>query len=169
MGSIERRRASVERPSSRSASKWFGTIARVRANQKPDRPVSTRPLSGISVGSTTSKVEIRSLATSSRRSSSSSKISRTLPLAMCTAASGMNGFLLPAGECSQAIEQDVDVAERLSQVEGVGKRACVEARGDLGIRLEERAEVELLVPGSKRASLHEHVRLLAGEPGGDQG
>ena len=44
----------------------------VRANQNADSPVSTRPLSGISVGSTTSKVEIRSLATSSRRSESSS-------------------------------------------------------------------------------------------------
>jgi hypothetical protein len=42
----------------------------VLANQNPERPVSTRPLSGISVGRTTSNVEIRSLATSSRRSPS---------------------------------------------------------------------------------------------------
>ena len=32
-----------------------------RVNQKPESPVSTRPLSGISVGRMTSKVEIRSL------------------------------------------------------------------------------------------------------------
>ena len=43
----------------------------VRANQKPESPVRTRPLSGISVGRTTSNVEMRSLATSSRRVSSS--------------------------------------------------------------------------------------------------
>ncbi len=43
----------------------------VRANQNAERPVSTRPLSGISVGRTTSKTEMRSLATSSSRSSSS--------------------------------------------------------------------------------------------------
>ena len=61
----------MERASSRMASMWFGTMSRSSVNQKPDRPVSTRPLSGISVGRITSKVEIRSLATSSRRSSSS--------------------------------------------------------------------------------------------------
>src|SRR5213075_95073 len=37
---------------------------------EPGKVVSTRPLSGISVGRTTSKVEIRSLATRSRRSES---------------------------------------------------------------------------------------------------
>src|SRR5436190_177412 len=54
---------------------------------------STRPLSAISVGSTTSNVEIRSLATSSRRSSSRAYSSRTLPLPTWTT-SGMNWFLL---------------------------------------------------------------------------
>ncbi len=53
----------------------------VRENQNAERPVRTRPLSGIGVGKTTSNVEIRSLATSSSRSSSNAKISRTLPLA----------------------------------------------------------------------------------------
>jgi hypothetical protein len=43
----------------------------VRANQNADSPVSTRPLSGIGVGSTTSNVEMRSEATSSSRSSAS--------------------------------------------------------------------------------------------------
>ncbi len=42
----------------------------VRANQNPESPVRTRPRSGISVGRTTSKVEMRSLATSNKRSSS---------------------------------------------------------------------------------------------------
>jgi hypothetical protein len=52
------------------ASRWFGVMARVRTNQKAARPVSTRPLSGISVGRITSKVEMRSDATRSSRSSS---------------------------------------------------------------------------------------------------
>src|SRR5260221_11618519 len=82
---------------------WFGTIDRSSVNQKPESPVSTRPLSGISVGRTTSKVEMRSLATSSRRSSSSAYSSRTFPDARCVA-SGMNGFLL-GGEGVQAGEE----------------------------------------------------------------
>jgi hypothetical protein len=45
-------------------------MERVRANQKAARPVRTRPLSGMTVGSTTSKVEMRSEATSRSRSSS---------------------------------------------------------------------------------------------------
>src|SRR3954468_58313 len=87
----------------------------VRANQNAERPVRTRPLSGISVGRTTSKVEIRSLATSSRRSSSSAYSSRTLPLPTW-AASDMDGFLLP-NERAQALEDGVDVA-------GVGGRVA---------------------------------------------
>jgi hypothetical protein len=58
------------RPSSPRLERWFGTIARVRPNQNAERPVSTRPLSGIGVGNTTSKVEIRSLATSASVSES---------------------------------------------------------------------------------------------------
>ena len=56
----------------RSELKGVVAECRVRANQNPESPVSTRPLSGISVASTTSKVEMRSLATSSSRPSSSS-------------------------------------------------------------------------------------------------
>ncbi len=33
---------------------WLGQMAAVRSNQNADRPVSTRPLSGIGVGCTTS-------------------------------------------------------------------------------------------------------------------
>src|SRR2546429_6088309 len=84
-------------------------ISRVRANQNPESPVSTRPLSGISVGRTTSKVEMRSLATSSRRPSSSSNSSRTFPLPTCVAASGMDG-LLPPFESGEPLEDGVSVA-----------------------------------------------------------
>ncbi len=58
----------------------MGTISWVVSNQNTDIWVSTLPLSGIGVGRTTSYAEIRSDATISR-SSSSSYISRTLPLA----------------------------------------------------------------------------------------
>src|SRR4249919_1447053 len=133
MGSISRRRASVERPSGRSATRWFGTTSRVRANQKPERPVSTRPLSGISVGRTTSNVEILSLATSRSRSASSSKISLTLPLATWTA-SGMDGLLLSfgdlLGEGAEAFEDDVDVPEGVVEVESGRQRLWVETGAD---------------------------------------
>src|ERR1035437_8499094 len=77
----------------------------VWANQKRDRPVSTRPLSGIGVGRTTSKAESRSLATSSRRSPTSNR-SRTLPdrtkppdaVSAGPGARGSRGFVVSAGD-----------------------------------------------------------------------
>jgi hypothetical protein len=48
--------------------RWLGTRSAVRSNQKVDRPVSTRPLSGMRSSSTTSNTEIRSDATMSMRS-----------------------------------------------------------------------------------------------------
>src|SRR5438093_2695755 len=95
---------------------WLGTISRSSVNQKPERPVSTRPLSGISVGRTTSKVEMRSLATSSRRSSSSAYSSRTLPLPRCVAVSDMQGLPL-LSERAQALEDDVDVLDGCGEIE----------------------------------------------------
>src|SRR5437016_4541025 len=59
--------------------RWFATIAAVSRNQKRERPVSTLPLSGIGVGRTTSKAEMRSEATSSSRLSSRRYRSRTFP------------------------------------------------------------------------------------------
>src|SRR3989337_48858 len=44
-------------------SRWLETMPPVRANQKRDRPVRTRPLSGIAVGSTTSNAASRSWPT----------------------------------------------------------------------------------------------------------
>src|SRR5213595_3838358 len=99
-------------------------MSRVRANQKPDSPVSTRPLSGISVGRTTSNVEIRSLATSSRRSSSRAYSSRTLPLPTCVA-SDMRRFLL-GGEATKTIEGRVEVGDGRVQVEHDVERGLVE-------------------------------------------
>src|SRR4051812_20309003 len=166
MGSISSRRHSVERPSSRKARRWLGTRSDVRVNQKPESPVSTRPLSGISVGRTTSKVEMRSLATSSNRSESSSKISRTLPLATWTAVSGMNGFLLAGHEGGQSVEDDVDVLEGVVQLEGGIER--LRGQRHLGVLLQQRAKVESLVPRAERVALDESVRLVAGEAGLDE-
>src|SRR6476646_1787033 len=164
MGSISSRRHSIERPSSRRASMWCGTIACSRVNQKPDRPVSTRPLSGISVGRTTSKVEIRSLATSKRRSSSSSYSSLTLPLPTCVAASGMNRVLL-SGELAQPLEDGVDVTCVPAEVED---RVEVDPARDLLVRAHQLAEVLLLLVRPRRMPLDEPVGVAAGEPGLDE-
>ena len=51
---------------------WLGTISAVWSNQNRESPVRTRPLSGIGVGMTTSKAEMRSEATRSRRPSPAS-------------------------------------------------------------------------------------------------
>src|SRR5947209_1728321 len=151
------RRHSVDRPSLRRESRWFGQIARVRANQKPDNPVKTRPLSGISVGSTTSNVEIRSLATSNRRSSSSANNSRIFPLPTWTAASGIDRLLL-RGERVQALERRIDVTDGGVEIEN-----CVEIDpcSELGIRGDELTEVAFLFPRLHRVTLDRAVGLLA--------
>src|SRR5512132_1534925 len=137
------RRHSIERPSGRRPSRWFGQSSRVLANQTADSPVRTRPLSGISVGRTTSKVEIRSLATSSRRSSSIVNSSRTFPLATWTSASDMRGLLV-SGQDVQAVEDGRDVGGVGAEVED---RLRVDPAADPLIVLDQRAEVEFLVPG----------------------
>ncbi len=47
--------------------RWCGTRSASRSNHQTDSAVSTRPLSGIGVGSTTSYAETRSLATTSEQ------------------------------------------------------------------------------------------------------
>src|SRR5256885_2193924 len=108
------------------------------------------------VGSTTSKVEMRSQATSSRRASASAYSSRTLPLPTCRAASGMNGFLL-RDETLEPVEDAVDVRDRRRQVEDVGECRLVELRSDLLVGPGECDEVALLVPGLHCVALHERV------------
>ena len=61
------------------ATKWFGTMSFVRSNQKADIWHNTAPLSGTAVGSTTSKADIRSVATMRKCRSSSACVSLTLP------------------------------------------------------------------------------------------
>src|SRR5215475_8629672 len=138
----------------------------VRANQNAESPVSTRPLSGISVGRTTSKVEMRSLATSSRRSSSSSYSSRTFPLPTCVTASGMDCVLLSGElELAQPLEDGVDVACVPAEVEELVE---LDPAGDLVVRAHQLAEVLLLLVRAQRLPLHEAVGLVTLEPGLDQ-
>ncbi len=56
-------------PSGESAKqmKWLGTMSLVRSNQKAEIRFRTSPLSAMPVGNTTSKAEMRSVATISRR------------------------------------------------------------------------------------------------------
>src|SRR4051812_41983047 len=127
----------------------------VCANQNAERPVRTRPLSGISVGRTTSNVEIRSLATSSSRSSSIVNSSRTFPLATWTSVSDMS---LLSRQVVEPLEGGVEVARVRAVVECL---ADVDASGDPRVRLDERAEVEPFVPCAERVLLDEAVRLVA--------
>src|SRR5581483_6545630 len=102
---------------------------------------------------------MRSLATSSRRSSSRAYSSRTFPDPTWTA-SGMDGLLL------EAVEHGVDVLRVGIEIEhGVE----VDVRRDLVVCTHELAEVELFVPGSHGVSLHEPVRVVAAETGLDEG
>ena len=49
-----------------AVSRWCGTMSAICSNQYSESPDSTRPLSGMAVGRTTSKAEMRSVATISR-------------------------------------------------------------------------------------------------------
>ena len=79
----------------------------------------------------------------------------------------MNGLLLsfpsPLGQRTEALEQDIEVAERIFEVERRGQRRRVQAGGDLGIRRDE-LQVALLVPGGEGVSLDETVGLVLGSP-----
>src|SRR5437899_216154 len=107
----------------------------------------------------TSNVEIRSLATSSRRSSSSAYSSRTLPLPTCVA-SDMNGFLL-RDEAAETVKGGVEVGDGRVQIEDVGECSLVEVRGDVCVGTHELGEVALLVPRAHRVALHEAVGVRA--------
>src|SRR5438105_13085226 len=108
----------------------------------------------MAVGRTTSKVEIRSLATSSSRSSSSSNSSRTFPLPTCVAASGMDG-LLPPFESGEPLEDGVSVAGVPGEVE---QRVEVDPARDRIVAPDELAEISVL--------LLSEVAILVDEPVG---
>src|SRR4029079_5000462 len=108
---------SAGRSSGAAARRGFGTIASVLENQTLDRPVSTRPLSGISVGRTTSNADSLSDATNSSRSSPIAYRSRTLPERTNEPAVELTGDM---DFCLQAVESGDDggdVAEECLVVE----------------------------------------------------
>ena len=70
-----------------------------------------------------------------------------------------------SAERAQALEHDVDVTRVGAEVEdGIE----VDAPRDLGVGADELREVEPLVPGAHRVTLHEPVRVVAREPGLDE-
>src|SRR3972149_658597 len=115
-------------------SRGVETMPPVRANQKRDRPVRTRPLSGIAVGSTTSNAESRSLATSSRRPASTRYRSRTFPERTKPSAIGGRPLLLVGGE--EPVEPGDDgghVAQQVCVVEAGGERVHGDRRRQLRV------------------------------------
>src|SRR4051812_36127032 len=144
-------------------SMWLRTSPRVRSNQKSESPVSTRPLSGIGVGSTTSNAEMRSEATISRRSPKP-YISRTLPEATCSEARVVSDMgYLQAGKGT--VEELVDVAEGRVEVEGAGERVARERLARPRVGLEGALQRAAALPGGEGCALHDLVGLLAREAG----
>src|SRR5262245_5884967 len=74
-------------------------------------------------------------------------------------------WLLPFRECVQTIEDGVDVARVVAEVEDRVERNGVEAFRDLGVGPNELGEVELLLPRAHRVALDEAVRLVSRETG----
>src|SRR5437764_7039673 len=141
--------------------RWFGTRSAVRENQNRDRPVRTRPLSGIGVGRTTSKALRRSDATRSRRSSPTAYRSRTLPDRRNDSASGLAGGMGLGLQAVESGDHGGDVAEMGGVVETAVEVGQGEALRHVGIDREEVAERRTLVGGAKRRALDDGIGGLA--------
>src|SRR3954465_14150968 len=103
-------------------------------------PVSTRPLSGMGVGRTTTNAEMGSDATRSSRSSSIANRSRTLPERTnpgTSSASGMGVVL----QLLQAVDQCLDVGEQSGFVEAVGNLVRLEHGSNVGVGFHELAQL----------------------------
>ena len=123
--------------------------------------MSTRPLSGIGVGRTTSKALMRSDATSSRRASSSAKMSRTLPERTkpgTSSASGMGVIL----QLFQSIDERVATWRSSVAIVETGRDlgGRQDAR-DIGVGLDQLAQLSPLVRGAQRGPLDDPVGVLA--------
>src|SRR5712691_5874024 len=167
IGSGSTRRQSIIRPRSSSASagrppgmssgatptRWFATRSPVRPNQNRDRPVRTRPLSGIGVGSTTSKALSRSDATRRRRSSPTAYRSRTLPERRNESASGLAGGMDLGLQAVESGDDGGDMAEVGGIIEAGVEVGEAHPLGDLRIDGEQVAQRRALVGGPQRGPL----------------
>ena len=140
----------------------------VSANQNRDRPVSSRPLSGITVGSTTSKAEIRSDATRSSRPSR--QLVQVADLArsqeVVSAASGTLGLAIEvvprrrhSGASSRPMTSGTCCRNAARRSTRRARRAT--ACGDGRVDREQVAQRRPLVRGAQRGALDDRVRLLA--------
>src|SRR3954462_15038507 len=107
-------------------------------------PVSTRPLSGMGDGRTTSNAEMRSDATSSSSRSSIANRSRTLPERTnpgTNSASGMGVVL----QLLQAVDQRLDMCQQSGFVEAVGDLVRFEHGRDVGVGFHKLAQLATFV------------------------
>src|SRR4051812_1159656 len=72
----------------------------------------------------------------------------------------MDVILLSCREYGETIEERVDVAKGRLQIECFCERSRRQSSHDSLVGLEERSEIELLVPRPESGSLHETVRLV---------
>src|SRR3990172_8907780 len=145
-------------------SRWLETMPPVRANQKRDRPVRTRPLSGIAVGSTTSNAESQSLATSSRRPASTRYRSRTFPERTKPSAIGTGALLLVDGhELVEPGDDGGHVAQQVCVVEAGGERVHGDRRRQLRVEGQDIGQRSPLVRNTQGVALDDRVGLLAGQ------
>src|SRR5262245_2101493 len=171
MGTTAARRQTIDRPRRASLgpmaaaspgsvpSRWFGTMSAGSANQNRDSPVSTRPLSGIAVGRTTSNADSRSDATRSSRSASSPYRSRTLPERTNRSAASIGD---PLGRCFHL--ERVEARDHLRYV--AQERRVVKARvelleaelaGDHGFDRQQVAQGPPFVGGAQGRALDDRV------------
>src|SRR5688572_25668032 len=137
----------------------------VWANQNRDRPVKTRPLSGISDGSTTSNADSRSDATSSNRSSLTAKRSRTLPLRRNVSAGALAGDMDLGLQAIESGEDGGHVAQECGVVEAGVEVGHLEVAGHGRVECEQLPQRPPLVGRPERGPLDDRVGLLARQSG----
>ena len=126
-----------------------------RSNQKCDRPVSTRPLSGISSGSTTSNTDTRSLATISSRSwLDLVELADLARVEMRQRRSSLIRRQVAPARRARRTTRPVLASARFRSKQA-SSRAVVERRRHVGVLGEQVAERALLLPRPHRVALHD--------------
>src|SRR6476469_4091623 len=144
--------------------RWFSTRSPVRPNQNRDRPVRTRPLSGIGGGRTPSNALRRSDAASSRRSSPIAYRSRTLPDRMKESASWLAGDMDLGLQAVESGDDGRDVAKVGGVVEAVVEVGQAHPLCDLRIDGQQVAQRRALVGGPQGGPLDDGIGGLAAHP-----